>query len=208
MTNILSSRYLIRKGLMDFMRRTLRGKTYGLVVDIGAGRAPYRNLIACEKYVGVDVRRRGDVENLVIADVHNHLPFADDSVDLVIMTEALEHLRDPAVAMREVWRILKPAGRLILTTPFLWPIHEEPNDYQRFTPYGLPRLLARAGFRESTVSRYGNYALSALILGMFPLRKKIFMPLVFLLNGVGLLCARIPFGSSVFFISQYVTAVK
>src|SRR3989344_3326203 len=201
--NIFSSRYLIRKGLHEFIKDNLSSRELGLVVDVGAGRAPYRGLLKCKKYVGIDIERRGDVENLIIADINKDIPIDSESVDVVILTEVLEHLRNPNRAMEELCRILKPGGKLVLTTPLLWPLHEEPNDFQRFTKYGLEEILKNSGFKEFKITGYGNYILSAVILAMFPLRKKIFVPIVLVLNCIGLVFLKLRLGSSVFMISNY-----
>ena len=206
--DIFSSRYLIRRGLYEFIKNNLSGHELGLVVDVGAGRAPYRGLLKCKKYIGIDVERRADVENLIIADINKDIPMDSDSVDVVILTEVLEHLRNPVRAMEELYRVLKPGGRLVLTTPLLWPLHEEPNDFQRFTKYGLGEIFKNSGFKEFKITGYGNYVLSALILAMFPLRKKIFVPVTLVLNCVGLIFLKFRFGSSVFMISNYAIAVK
>lgn len=208
MENILSSRYLIRKGLFEFVKDSLSDRHYGVVVDVGVGKAPYRSLIKCDKYISVDIERRGNPENLILADINESLPLQSNSVDLVIMTEVLEHLRNPGIATEEIFRVLRPGGRAIMTTPLLWPIHEEPNDYQRFTKYGLRSLLEKPGFKDIKVIGYGNYILSMVILLMFPLRNKLFMPLVLILNLIGLVFIRFKKGSSVFMISNYIIAIK
>jgi len=69
-------------------------------------------------------------------------PFADESVDAVVCTEVFEHLVDPPAAAREIIRVLKPGGRLVLTTRFCFPLHDRPADFWRFTSYTLARLFA------------------------------------------------------------------
>jgi SAM-dependent methyltransferase len=79
---------------------------------------------------GVDVR--GDIQAL---------PFRDGSVDTVVCTGVLEHVRDPARAVRELWRIMKPGARLFVEVPFMQTVHASPDDYSRWTSDGLRRLL-------------------------------------------------------------------
>jgi SAM-dependent methyltransferase len=71
------------------------------------------------------------------------LPFMDDSFDGLILTEVLEHCINPHGAMREVFRVLKPGGLLLVTSPFVWPWHgtEAYHDYWRFTHEGWLLLL-------------------------------------------------------------------
>src|SRR4030095_5709220 len=71
------------------------------------------------------------------------LGLADAVFDVVLCTEVLEHLPEPQRALDEMFRVLKPSGTLLLTTRFLFPIHDAPHDYFRFTKYGLRYLLRR-----------------------------------------------------------------
>ena len=76
----------------------------------------------------------------VVADAHK-LPFKDEKFEIILCTEVLEHLHSPRVAISEMYRVLKKGGLLILTTRFIFPIHDAPNDYYRFTKYGLKHLF-------------------------------------------------------------------
>jgi SAM-dependent methyltransferase len=71
------------------------------------------------------------------------LPFHEGAFDGVVVTEVLEHCVDPAGALREVFRVLKPGGLLLVTSPLLWPEHdtEDYQDYWRFTRQGWALLL-------------------------------------------------------------------
>lgn len=110
----------------------------GRTLDIGAQNGPYARWFP--NRVGVDIRRGAAVH--VLSDVHT-LALADASFDVVLCTEVLEHLPEPQKAIDEMHRVLKPGGTLLLTTRFLFPIHDAPHDYFRFTKYGLRHLLRR-----------------------------------------------------------------
>ena len=88
----------------------------------------------------------------------NRLPFADASFDTVLCTEVLEHLPTPAACMTEMVRVLKPGGRLLLTVPFIQPLHELPFDYYRFTPSGLEDLMRAQGLEVERIEPRGNFA--------------------------------------------------
>ena len=113
----------------------------GRVLDIGCGLQPYRPLLgpSVTEYVGVD--RPGPLANPSVVGTAEELPFKDDAFDVVLSTQVFEHVEDPARALREAARVLRPEGRLILTVPGVWPTHEAPHDYWRFTRYGLLHLL-------------------------------------------------------------------
>jgi len=131
------SKRLSRHRIDAFLRRELRGVD-GTILDLGAGLRPFADLIP-GRAIALDHRPRPEID--LIGDAH-HLPFADVSVDAVVCTEVFEHLVDPPAAAREIIRVLKPGGRLVLTTRFCFPLHDRPADFWRFTSYTLARLFA------------------------------------------------------------------
>jgi SAM-dependent methyltransferase len=110
----------------------------GFTLDIGAQNGPYAahfpNRVALDIRPGRGVRILGDAQAMGIVD---------GVFDVVLCTEVLEHLPEPQRAIDEMFRVLKPGGTLLLTTRFLFPIHDAPHDYFRFTKYGLRHLLRR-----------------------------------------------------------------
>lgn len=73
----------------------------------------------------------------------------------MVLSEVLEHLHDPRLGLDNVYKILKPNGKLILSTPFILPIHDRPYDYFRFTRYGLALLLSQ--FKEVIIKERNTY---------------------------------------------------
>ena len=118
------------------------------------------------------------------------LSVLDDVADLVLCTEVLEHTKDPAFVIKELYRIAKQGGIVILTTPFVWPVHEAPNDYYRFTNFGLVHLLHQAGFKESKVVGSNGYVYSMFALSLLYLRHPVFRPVVLAINFLGYLTFR------------------
>lgn len=117
----------------------------GTLLDLGCGSKPYAGLFPGVRWhLGLDVEQRGGADVIGSA---LHLPVKDGGVDSILATELLEHLPEPAVLFREVHRALRPGGVLLLTTPQVWGLHEEPHDYYRFTRYGLAHLARAAGFQ-------------------------------------------------------------
>ena len=92
----------------------------------------------------------------VLADVES-IPFANECADAVVCTEVLEHTPRPEQVIAECARLLKPGARLILSMPFLVPVHADPYDYQRFTAEKLASLLKEAGLVVETVQKQGLY---------------------------------------------------
>lgn len=75
--------------------------------------------------------------------------FEDNRYSVIVMSEVLQFFQNPQLGIENALRILKPGGRLILTTPFIFPIHDRPYDLYRFTKHGLEYLLS--GFDEVTI---------------------------------------------------------
>ena len=116
---------------------------------MGCGTKPYQKLfVAAVDYVGLEydspanrVAKRADY----FYD-GNIFPFEDASYDGVICNQVLEHVFNPDQFLREISRVLKPGGNLLLTVPFVWDEHEQPWDYARYSSFGLRSLLERNGF--------------------------------------------------------------
>ncbi len=109
-----------------------------LTLDVGSSAGFYATLFP--RRVALDVRRARGVQ--VVGDAMA-LCFADGTFEVVLCTEVLEHLPDPQRGLDEMLRVLRPGGTLLLTTRFLFPIHDAPGDFFRFTRYGLQHLLRR-----------------------------------------------------------------
>ncbi len=102
----------------------------GPTLNLGAG-ATDRWIPSCVQ-LEYSVFRTTDV----VGDAHR-LPFPDGLFEAAITFNTFEHLRDPASAARELYRVLKPGGRLLLQTAYLQPLHEEPHHYFGATEWGL-----------------------------------------------------------------------
>lgn len=135
-------------------RRALRAafeSFSGLVVDIGcADRRAAAYLPDGCRYLGVDypgtaVPLYGTRPD-VFADARR-LPFGDGVVDGIILKDVLEHIDGPCAALRECARIARPGAVLVVWMPFMYPVHDAPHDYQRFTQYGLTAYLGESGFQ-------------------------------------------------------------
>ena len=112
------------------------------VLDVGCGVKPYYPWFAgASEYVGVDVGENphADLQGAVEA-----LPLDDGSFDVVIATQLLEHVVDPAAAVQELHRVTAPGGRVLLSTHGVMVYHPNPVDYWRWTHAGLERLFEDA----------------------------------------------------------------
>lgn len=105
-------------------------------LDLGCANSPYS--VFFKNRLGFDIQPGPGVD--VVGDAHE-LPFGEKQFEQILCTEVLEHLHSPERAITEMYRVLKPGGALILTTRFVFPIHDAPHDYFRFTKYGLQYLF-------------------------------------------------------------------
>jgi SAM-dependent methyltransferase len=118
----------------------------GRMIDIGSGYLRgYEDLFKAnvDEYLCVDRQYAENVD--LCADCYN-VPLPNGSVDTILSTQVLEHLDTPDRMLKEAYRLLKPNGKLILTAPMVWGLHEEPVDFYRYTEYGLRYLLEQAGY--------------------------------------------------------------
>jgi len=107
------------------------------VLDIGCGNDLYRHLFPNLKTL--ELNPRGDVD--YVADVTDMHMIPDATFGMVLLLGVLEHVEEPHKAIAEIHRILKPGGRVLFSSPFVYPLHDYPGDYWRFTDKGLEILF-------------------------------------------------------------------
>lgn len=156
--------------------RRLAESASGVLLDIGGAERPYGEYFTprVSRYVGLEYPPMAD--NLVpelwgflprvrhVVDVWgdgNALPFATGCADCVLLSEVLEHVPHPENLLREAARVLRPGGRVLLTVPFMAPLHQLPYDYYRFTDEGLRKMFEAAGLEAEWIAPRGNAASAA-----------------------------------------------
>lgn len=134
------------------------------LLDAGCGEKPYAPLFApyVAVYVGLDTAPHAHADLVGSAE---SIPAADGSFDVVLCVQVLEHVDDPARAIRELHRVTRPGGRVLLSTHGAMVYHPNPSDSWRWTHEGLERLLAANGeWRSVTVSPGSGTAASLAML--------------------------------------------
>ena len=135
--------YAVRAPLVRWLRSEAgRGGGARRILDVGCGIKPYEPFFRpYAAYVGVDVGNpAADLEGAA-----EDLPVEDASFDLVLCTQTLEHCLDPAVAVRELRRVVVPGGRVLASTHGVQVYHPAPEDLWRWTHAGLERLFTENG---------------------------------------------------------------
>jgi len=135
------------------------------VLDIGSGNADYHDSLAGNNvlftldYPGTNTRYKYPP---MIYGTAESLPTVEGFFDYVLLLEVLEHIEMDREALNEALRVLKPGGRLIISVPFLYPSHDTPYDFRRYTKYGLISLLEQTGFKLISCKSKGNSAIVSL----------------------------------------------
>jgi len=130
------------------------------VLDAGAGECRHAELFERGSYLATDNgcgdESRWDYSNIDFASNLAALALPDDSMDVVLNINVLEHVSEPRRVLQECHRVLRPGGRLLLVAPQSWLMHQAPNDFFRYTRHGLEYLLTQAGFVSFEIEAVGG----------------------------------------------------
>jgi SAM-dependent methyltransferase len=170
-------KYVHRKAILSALQESLPLFS-GTLLDYGCGKMPYKKYIvehsAVTEYIGLDIETAldyGTIKPDVVWD-GTRIPFPDGRFDIVFATEVFEHVHDLYQALLEIHRVLKSEGLIFFTLPFVWPLHEVPNDEYRYTPFALEKNFKRAGFTQTDIQPTGGWnAALAQLLGLWVRRK-------------------------------------
>ena len=145
---LYNANYFIKKGVYQGVKRN-SDELQGKLLDIGCGNKPYRDLFTVFEYIGIDIENEAHDHTNDEVDVifdGRKIPFNDQSFDSVFSSEVFEHVFHLEELIQESNRVLKEEGKLLITLPFVWIEHEKPNDFARYTTFGIINLLERNGF--------------------------------------------------------------
>jgi SAM-dependent methyltransferase len=166
----------------------------GIVLDIGCADAkPRRHLAAHAQYIGIDYYSTAAGWYGTRPDIYadaQALPLADASIDHMLLLDVLEHIPQPDRCLAELSRVLKPGGSLTIQVPFLYPVHDAPLDFHRWTRFGLLQAAERNGFGVTQEFAVGqplesaalnaNIALSKTVVNWIRQRNPLALLVVFL----------------------------
>jgi SAM-dependent methyltransferase len=131
------------------------GKVSGRVLDIGSrGPGKYRKVFSYDSYTTLDIVSGNGID--VIGSIES-LPFPDCSFDSIVCTQVIGDVYDLKKAFHECYRILSKNGYLILSESLFDSLHDEPNDYWRFTSHSLRKLTEDSGFFVEVIESRGGF---------------------------------------------------
>jgi SAM-dependent methyltransferase len=153
----------------QWVKNQLEALAAGLkILDVGCGGQPYRKYCDHLEYKAHDFAQldapsqiiEGDYGRLDYVSDVSQIPEGDCVFDAILCTEVLEHVPDPIGAVKEMARLLKPGGKLILTAPLAAFLHQKPyHFYGGFTPFWYERYLSEAGFCSIRIESNGGFFL-------------------------------------------------
>jgi ubiquinone/menaquinone biosynthesis C-methylase UbiE len=144
----LVTRQRVRPRIYDFCYFTCKNNLAGIkyakafaeknggkikILDVGCGVKPFKELFPEAEYIGIDFTKKETAADYVVDLNTDKIPFKDNSFDLVIVSEAMEHVFNNLHMVREIKRVAKKKGYLFISTPFIFHQHSYPHDYYRFT---------------------------------------------------------------------------
>lgn len=155
----ISSR-LVADAVADCFARFIPEHCSGLLLDLGCGKAPFYGTykdyitdVVCVDWVN---SFHGLSYIDISCDLSKPLPLPDQHFDTIILSDVLEHIPEPKNLWLEMARVIKPGGKLLISVPFYYWLHEEPHDYYRYTEHALRRFATLSGFDILVMEQYGG----------------------------------------------------
>lgn len=146
-----------RRKILDNLLEKHRERYKGVVLDIGGrDRGKFRSpKDSVQKWIIADIEK--DRMPDIVLDICDMRVFKDESVDTINALEVFEHVENPEKGLAECFRILKKGGVFIVSMPFLYPIHADPNDFQRWTAEKWRQELRKTGFSIDVLHPMGRF---------------------------------------------------
>jgi hypothetical protein len=132
------------------------GAPQGSVLDVGCGEQPFRSLVEANRrpYVGMDIVQNSSGTVSIVGDLE-HIDAPETRYAIVLCTEVLEHVADIDLSFRGLRRLTMTGGLVMITVPFLFPEHMDPDDFRRLTGHGVAELARDHGFSVVSSERLG-----------------------------------------------------
>jgi len=146
-----------RRKMLDHLQEKFKSIYKGIVLDIGGRdrgkfKKPKGNV---ENWIFADINKNHNPD--ILLDVANMIQIDSESIDVINAIELFEHVEKIEKALKECHRVLKKNGILIISVPFLWQIHADPFDFQRWTSTKWRVELKKNNFKIENFLIMGRY---------------------------------------------------
>ncbi len=159
-TNVPITSRLVTDLIAESYAQAIAQHASGRLADLGCGKVPlygmYRSRVSEVVCVDWPGSAHGGEHVDLFADLNHPLELDAESFDTILATDVIEHLHSPQALFASAARALVPGGKLIAGVPFLYWVHEAPNDFHRYTRFALERLALEAGLEVVSLSPYAG----------------------------------------------------
>jgi SAM-dependent methyltransferase len=132
----------------------------GKLADIGCGHVPFYNTYKpyITENICIDWPNSAHINQYLdlTCDLNQPIPLPDSSFNTIIISEVLEHIAEPDLIWREMTRLLMPDGKILLSVPFLYRIHEAPFDFYRYTEFALKKYAEKNKLEVIEFKAFGD----------------------------------------------------
>lgn len=153
------------RSYIDFFEEIKKSSRDGSeVLDAGAGEGNHARIFNGVKvnYTGIDSgvgHREWDYSNVKHGDIENLNEYPNAFFDIILLVQVLEHVKEPSSVLSELNRVAKENTKLFIAVPQSQAVHQVPNDFYRYTPYGLVYLLEKNNWSVEKIDPqiYGDF---------------------------------------------------
>lgn len=176
----------------------------GNLTDLGCGKVPlyatYKDFISNNICVDWTNTQKGEEYLDFECNLNVALPFPDEEFDTIILSDVLEHIAEPIHLWRELSRILVKGGKIMISVPFYYPLHESPFDYYRYTEHSLQYFAHLTGLQILLLSPIGGSVevLADILAKHLQYLPILGSPLAIVIQNIALLFKRTPFGRKIY----------
>lgn len=156
----VGSRFICSVFIVDYIR-LIKEYTSGVLLDCGCGDVPFFEIykdnvsdIVCIDWENT-LHKNDFVDQYV--DLNREIPMDSNFFNTILVTDVLEHIANPELFMKEMARLLKSGGNLLIMVPFYYWIHEEPHDYARYTEFALRNFCVKNNLSIVYLRPYGGF---------------------------------------------------
>lgn len=152
-TSVFGENWVVGRYLLPQLVR-LGAEQHGVLLDLACGESPFRSYFPkVEAYLRID--RNSDDPGVTQGDMLA-IPLENQSVDMVLLFQAITDVAKPGDVLKEVRRVLRPGGRLLVFESMTYPEHDAPYDFYRLMPEGLRALAENSGLTMRKCLRLGG----------------------------------------------------